>query len=46
MSLEFTPWPDDLAARYRARGFWRDQPMTEIQARSRAAQPGWRCSVP
>ena len=39
MSLEFTPWPDDLAARYRALGYWPDLPMTEILTRSRAALP-------
>ncbi|MDR6179039.1 2,3-dihydroxybenzoate-AMP ligase [Pseudomonas sp. SORGH_AS 211] len=39
MSLEFTPWPEDLAARYRALGYWPDLPMTEILARSRAALP-------
>ncbi|WP_145009128.1 (2,3-dihydroxybenzoyl)adenylate synthase [Pseudomonas oryzihabitans] len=39
MSLEFTPWPEDLAARYRALGYWLDLPMTEILARSRAALP-------
>lgn len=39
MSLEFTPWPEDLAARYRALGYWSDLPMTEILARSRAALP-------
>ncbi|MDR6236203.1 (2,3-dihydroxybenzoyl)adenylate synthase [Pseudomonas oryzihabitans] len=39
MSVEFTPWPEDLAARYRALGYWLDLPMTEILARSRAALP-------
>ena len=39
MSLEFTHWPDDLAARYRALGYWLDLPMTEILARSRATLP-------
>lgn len=39
MSLEFTPWPEDLAARYRALGYWPDLPMTEILARTRAALP-------
>src|SRR5438128_8702657 len=26
----FTPWPAELAARYRERGYWRDQPLGDI----------------
>jgi 2,3-dihydroxybenzoate-AMP ligase len=26
----FTPWPAELASRYRARGYWRDQPLGDI----------------
>ena len=26
----FTPWPAELAARYRQRGYWRDQPLGDI----------------
>ncbi|OHX14340.1 2,3-dihydroxybenzoate-AMP ligase [Chromobacterium sphagni] len=33
MSIPFTPWPPELAARYRAAGYWTDLPMTEMLAR-------------
>ncbi|VEA67031.1 2,3-dihydroxybenzoate-AMP ligase [Serratia plymuthica] len=33
MSIDFTPWPEALARRYRERGYWADQPLTEIIAR-------------
>jgi 2,3-dihydroxybenzoate-AMP ligase len=26
----FTPWPPELASRYRERGYWRDEPLDEI----------------
>ena len=26
----FTPWPAELAARYRERGYWRDEPLGDI----------------
>ncbi|WP_448956189.1 (2,3-dihydroxybenzoyl)adenylate synthase [Labrys neptuniae] len=28
MTLDFTRWPEDLARRYRERGYWLDQPLT------------------
>jgi len=28
-----TPWPPELAARYRARGYWRDEPLGVIVER-------------
>src|SRR5207253_7615128 len=28
-----TPWPPELAARYRARGYWRDEPLGAIVER-------------
>ena len=30
MPIEFTPWPDVLARRYRDKGYWRGEPLTEI----------------
>jgi 2,3-dihydroxybenzoate-AMP ligase len=33
MSIPYNRWPDDLAARYREKGFWLDEPMTDILAR-------------
>ena len=33
MSVAFTPWPPELAARYRAKGYWQDLPLTDILTR-------------
>ncbi|MFI8416737.1 (2,3-dihydroxybenzoyl)adenylate synthase [Serratia sp. NPDC078593] len=33
MSIAFTPWPDAFARRYRERGYWIDQPLTDILTR-------------
>lgn len=36
--IDFTPWPDDLARRYRRKGYWTGQPLTagvEAQAARR-----------
>jgi 2,3-dihydroxybenzoate-AMP ligase len=33
MSVEFTRWPADLAARYREKGYWQDVPLTDILTR-------------
>lgn len=30
MSVSYTPWPADLAATYRAKGYWRDEPLTSV----------------
>ncbi|ALU43399.1 (2,3-dihydroxybenzoyl)adenylate synthase [Pseudoalteromonas rubra] len=30
MSIEYTPWPEELAAHYRAQGYWQDKPLTSI----------------
>ncbi|WP_413723536.1 (2,3-dihydroxybenzoyl)adenylate synthase [Sodalis sp. RH24] len=30
MSIVFNRWPDEFAARYRARGYWLDLPLTDI----------------
>ncbi|KZN34698.1 enterobactin synthase subunit E [Pseudoalteromonas luteoviolacea S2607] len=30
MSIEYTPWPAELAAQYRAKGYWQDKPLTTI----------------
>ena len=32
-----TPWPPELAARYRARGYWRDEPLSAILERGARA---------
>ena len=28
--IEFSPWPPEFADRYRAAGYWIDQPLTRI----------------
>ncbi|ERK08011.1 2,3-dihydroxybenzoate-AMP ligase siderophore [Pantoea sp. AS-PWVM4] len=33
MSIPYNRWPDELAARYREKGYWLDVPMTDILAR-------------
>lgn len=33
MSVAHTPWPDAVAAEYRAKGYWRDEPLTDVIAR-------------
>ncbi|WP_421356101.1 (2,3-dihydroxybenzoyl)adenylate synthase EntE [Pseudocitrobacter faecalis] len=33
MSVEFTRWPAELAARYREKGYWQDLPLTDILTR-------------
>ncbi|KJM63918.1 2,3-dihydroxybenzoate-AMP ligase [Pluralibacter gergoviae] len=33
MSVAFTPWPDDFAARYREKGYWQDLPLTDLLTR-------------
>lgn len=30
MTIPYTRWPDELAARYRAKGYWLDRPMTDM----------------
>lgn len=39
MSIAFTPWPADLAARYRARGYWIDRPLSALLESRAAATP-------
>ncbi|MCS2166826.1 (2,3-dihydroxybenzoyl)adenylate synthase EntE [Scandinavium manionii] len=33
MSVVFTPWPPELAARYREKGYWQDLPLTDFLTR-------------
>ncbi|XES83218.1 (2,3-dihydroxybenzoyl)adenylate synthase [Franconibacter pulveris] len=33
MTLPYTRWPDDFAARYREKGYWLDLPLTDILSR-------------
>ncbi|TDX62537.1 2,3-dihydroxybenzoate-AMP ligase [Methylosinus sp. sav-2] len=33
MSVDFTPWPEDLARRYREKGYWRGEPLTALLAK-------------
>ena len=33
MTIPYTRWPDDFAARYRAKGYWLDLPLTDIVSR-------------
>ncbi len=37
--IEFTRWPDDLAARYRAQGYWIDAPLTRGLTEQTAQRP-------
>ncbi|WP_347267825.1 (2,3-dihydroxybenzoyl)adenylate synthase [Paracoccus sp. (in: a-proteobacteria)] len=37
--IEFTPWPPELARRYREAGYWIDQPLTQILDAQLAANP-------
>ncbi|WP_328803834.1 (2,3-dihydroxybenzoyl)adenylate synthase [Paracoccus xiamenensis] len=39
MPIEFTPFPPQLAAHYRARGYWIDQPLTRALDTQAAARP-------
>lgn len=36
----FTPWPDDVAARYRAAGYWRGETLGGMLRRAADAHPG------
>ncbi len=41
MSIAFTRWPAELEARYRARGYWIDRPLSallETQAARRSTR--------
>ena len=33
MSVDFTPWPEDFARRYREKGYWRGEPLTALLAK-------------
>lgn len=37
MTVSFTRWPDELAARYREKGYWLDEPLTGILTRHSAS---------
>ena len=37
MSVAFTPWPTDVAERYRAKGYWTGDPLTDVIDRHRGA---------
>lgn len=37
--IEYSRWPDDLAAQYRSKGYWLDQPLTRGFDRQRRARP-------
>ena len=37
--LPYTRWPDALAERYRAKGYWRGEPLTAMLARQRELAP-------
>ena len=39
MTLEFTPWPEQFARRYRECGYWLDQPLTRALDRQANARP-------
>ncbi|QLH38290.1 MAG: AMP-binding protein [Defluviicoccus sp.] len=33
MAVAYTPWPDEIATLYRKKGYWRDEPLTQIITR-------------
>ncbi len=37
MSVAYTPFPPDFAARYRAKGYWTDDPLTDVVDRHQGA---------
>ncbi|RNJ48985.1 (2,3-dihydroxybenzoyl)adenylate synthase [Methylocystis hirsuta] len=39
MPIEFTPWPKAFARRYRDKGYWRGEPLTEILRYTRQRRP-------
>ncbi|WCG83568.1 (2,3-dihydroxybenzoyl)adenylate synthase [Pectobacterium sp. A5351] len=39
MSIEFTPWPEELAQRYREKGYWVGLPLTDAWERHLTTQP-------
>jgi 2,3-dihydroxybenzoate-AMP ligase len=39
-AIPFTPWPRELAQRYRERGYWTDLPLTDILRRACDTHPG------
>ncbi|MFC3394233.1 (2,3-dihydroxybenzoyl)adenylate synthase [Brenneria rubrifaciens] len=39
MSIEFTRWPDDLAQRYRKKGYWIGLPLTDVLQRHAMTRP-------
>jgi 2,3-dihydroxybenzoate-AMP ligase len=39
MTIPFERWPEDLASRYRQRGYWLDQPLTRILDNQTQVQP-------
>ncbi|RYC47038.1 (2,3-dihydroxybenzoyl)adenylate synthase [Pectobacterium zantedeschiae] len=39
MSIEFTPWPEELAQRYRNKGYWVGLPLTDAWERHLTTQP-------
>jgi 2,3-dihydroxybenzoate-AMP ligase len=38
-TIEFSPWPQDRARRYRDKGYWLDKPLTRILIERCASQP-------
>ncbi|MFJ4141957.1 (2,3-dihydroxybenzoyl)adenylate synthase [Pseudomonas sp. NPDC089734] len=39
MTIAFTPWPAELAQRYRDKGYWQDLPLTEMLDRHAQQRP-------
>ncbi|MDZ5699775.1 (2,3-dihydroxybenzoyl)adenylate synthase [Chelativorans sp. M5D2P16] len=39
MTIEFQRWPEELANRYRERGYWIDEPLTRIPTEQRRLRP-------
>lgn len=39
MPIDFTPWPEAFARRYRDKGYWRGEPLTDILRRACSRHP-------
>ncbi len=44
--IEFTPWPAELARRYRSEGYWLDRPLLALLEDGHAAQAGVASAAP
>lgn len=45
MSIAYTPWPAEIAASYREKGYWTDVPMTDILIRHQSERAEHRALI-